>query len=114
MIKVLKYNGETIIDVFIADSFTKRLFGYMYRRKPHHNAILLTPCNSIHTFSMKFNIDVLFLNDQMQVIKKIENLSPGKVVTKVIGTKMVLESKAGILQNIKVGNILYYFSSINS
>ena len=73
MIKTLKYNNETVIHVFIADSFFKRLFGYMFRKNPHHDAILFTPCNSIHTFFMKFNIDVLFLNEHMQVIKKIEN-----------------------------------------
>jgi len=106
MTKNLKYNGETIINVFIADSFNKRLFGYMLRRKPHHDAILLTPCNSIHTFFMKFNIDVLFIDNQMQVIKKIENLRPGQVVTKVNGAKMVIESKYGLFNNIKEGNKL--------
>lgn len=108
MTKVLKYNDETILYVFIADSFTKRLFGYMFRRKPHHDAILLNPCNSIHTFFMKFNIDVLFLNEHMQVIKKIENLRPGQIVTKVKGAKMVIESKNGVFNTIKEGNKLYF------
>lgn len=108
MTKVLKYNDETILDVFIADSFTKRLFGYMFRRKPHHDAILLKPCNSIHTFFMKFNIDVLFLNEHMQVIKKIENLRPGQIATKVKGAKMVIESNNGVFNNIKEGNKLYF------
>jgi len=106
MTKNLKYNGETIVNVFIADSFLKRLFGYMFREKPHHDAILLTPCNSIHTFFMMFNIDVLFINEQMQIIKKIENLRPGQVVTKVIGAKIVIESRYGVFNNIEVGNKL--------
>lgn len=104
MTKVLKSNGENIINVFMADTFTKRLFGYMFRKKPHHDAIMLKPCNSIHTFFMKFNIDVLFLNGDMQVIKKIENLGPGQVVTKVMGAKIVIESKEGAFNNIKEGN----------
>lgn len=106
MIKTLNNNGETIFDVFIADSYAKRLFGYMFRKTPHHNAILLNPCNSIHTFFMKFNIDVLFLDEQMQVIKKIENLRPGQVVNVVRGAKIVIESKEGTFNNIKEGNIL--------
>lgn len=106
MLKKLKYNGEPIINVFIADSFAKRLFGYMLRQKPHHDAILLTPCNSIHTFFMKFNIDVLFLNEHMQVIKKVENLRPGQVVTKVMGAKIVIESKEGVFNDIKEGDKL--------
>ncbi|MEK6265936.1 MAG: DUF192 domain-containing protein [Clostridium sp.] len=108
MIKTLKYNDETIPAVFIADSFGKRLFGYMFRKTPHHNAILLNPCNSIHTFFMKFSIDVLFLDEYMQVIKKIENLRPGQVVTKVIGARAVLESKAGSFSNIEDRCKLYF------
>lgn len=103
MIKTLKYTDQTIINVFIADSYVKRLFGYMFRKKPHHEAIMLKPCNSIHTFFMKFNIDVLFLNEHMEVIKKIENLKPGQVIAKVIGAKIVIESKEGVLKNIKEG-----------
>lgn len=106
MIKVLKHKDEMIVNVFIADSYAKRLLGYMFRKKPHYEAILLKPCNSIHTFFMKFNIDVLFLNEHMQVIKKIENLKPGQVVTKVRGAKIVIESKGGAFKNIKEGNIL--------
>jgi uncharacterized membrane protein (UPF0127 family) len=105
MIKLLKYNNKTITNVFIADSYAKRLLGYMFRKNPHHDAILLKPCNSIHTFYMKFNIDVLFLNEQMQVIKKIENLRPGKIITKVRGAKIVIESKEGDFNNIKEGDI---------
>ncbi|MBK5241515.1 DUF192 domain-containing protein [Clostridium sp.] len=107
MIKTLKYKDETILDVLIADSFTKRLFGYMFRKTPHHNAILLNPCNSIHTFFMKFNIDVLFLDEHMQVIKKMENLRSGQVVTKVIGARAVLESRVGLFSNIEEGCKLY-------
>jgi uncharacterized membrane protein (UPF0127 family) len=106
MIKTLKANNETIITVFIADSYFKRLFGYMFRKMPHHDAIMLTPCNSIHTFFMKFNIDVLFLDEHMEVIKKIENLRAGQVITKVISAKMVLEAKHGLFNNIEEGNIL--------
>jgi len=108
MVKVLKYKDETIINVFIADSYTKRLFGYMFRKKPHHDAIMLKPCNSIHTFSMRFNIDALFLNENMQVIKKIENLRPWRIVTKIRGAKTVIESKAGAFNNIKEGCNLYF------
>ena len=109
MIMTLKYKGEATIDIFIADSYFKRLIGYMFRKQPHHSAILFTPCNNIHTFFMKFNIDVLFLDEHMQVIKKIESLRPGKVVTMVMGAKMVIESEEGILAYIKEGDTLDLF-----
>jgi len=106
MINVLKYNGEPIINVLITGTYFKRLLGYMFRVKPHYDALLLTPCNSINTFFMEFNIDVLFLDEHMQVIKKIENLAPGQIIAKVLGAKMVIESKEGAFNNIKEGNIL--------
>jgi uncharacterized membrane protein (UPF0127 family) len=107
MIKALKCNGEIVTQVFIADSYDTRLCGYMFRKKPHYEAILLRPCNSIHTFFMKFNIDVLFLNEHMEVIKKIENLGSGQIVHKVTGAKLVIESKEGSFNNINVGNKLF-------
>lgn len=107
MIKVLTYYCESSIDVFIADSYTKRLLGYMFRKKPHYDAILLKPCNSIHTFFMKFSIDVLFLNEHMEVVKKVLKLKPGKVVTNVIGAKIVIEAKEGTFNSIKDGDKLY-------
>lgn len=106
MIKVLKHNGETIVNAFIADSFTNRLFGYMFRKKPHHDALLLKPCNSIHTFFMKFNIDVLFLDEDMRVIKKIENLGSGQVITRIKKAKVVIESGQGRFNTIREGDKL--------
>ena len=80
MVKNLVYNLEIIAEIFIADTFIKRFLGYMFRKKPHYEAILIKPCNSIHTFFMKFNIDVLFVNENMEVIKKIDSLKPGKII----------------------------------
>ena len=91
------------MDIFIADTVFKRLLGYMFRKKPHHDAILFVPCNSIHTFFMKFNIDVLFINKNFVVIKKIENLGSGKVIMPVLDAKLVMEAKSGNFKNISIG-----------
>ena len=74
MVKNLVYNLEIIAEIFIADSFIKRFLGFMFREKPHHEAILIKPCNSIHTFFMKFPIDVLFIDEDMEVLRKIDGL----------------------------------------
>ena len=63
-----------VSNIFVADTFLKRLMGYMFRKEPHHEALMIKPCNSIHTFFMKFNIDVIFVNKNMEVIKNVENL----------------------------------------
>jgi len=90
-------------DVFIADTICTRFLGYMFRKAPHHPAILIKPCNSIHTFFMKFDIDVLFLNKDMEVIKRIDGLSRRKIIMPVKGAAAVMEALAGTFQNIKLG-----------
>lgn len=95
-----------ILQVFFADSFSKKLLGYMFRKTPHYEAILFEGCNSIHTFFMRFSIDVLFLDARLQVIKKVENLQRGIVILPVKGACYVLESRAGLLNQVQVGQVL--------
>ncbi len=90
-------------DIFIAKTFFNRFLGYMFREKPHHKAILFLPCNSIHTFFMKFSIDVLFLDENFCVIKKIENLGPYKIIMPVKTAKAVVETKTGGFKEINIG-----------
>lgn len=94
----------SVKNVLIADDFIQRFKGYMFRRNPHYDAILFTPSNSIHTFFMKFNIDVLFINEDMIIIRKIENLKPGKIIMAVKEARMVIEAKAGTLIDFKEGS----------
>lgn len=80
----------------------------MFRKKPHHKAIMFKPCSSIHTFFMRFDIDVLFLNENMEVIKKLEALKPGKVIMPVKDAKVVIEAEAGSFNLIIQGEPLNY------
>lgn len=95
-----------MIDAYVADTFLKRLLGYMFRREPHHDAILFNPCSSIHTFFMKFDIDVLFIDENMIVIKKIENLRPWKVIMPVKGASIVIEAKTGTFKELAEGSCI--------
>ena len=101
-------NITTVLNIFVADTFVERLLGYMFRKKPHKQAIIFEPCNSMHTFFMKFNIDVLFLDENMEVIKMVKNLRPGKMIMPVIGAKSVLETEEGGFRNIKIGDKIYF------
>jgi uncharacterized membrane protein (UPF0127 family) len=38
--------------------------------------LLITPCTSIHTFFMRFPIDVLYVNREYVVVKAVRNLRP--------------------------------------
>ncbi|WP_411681268.1 DUF192 domain-containing protein [Clostridium thailandense] len=104
MLTVLVKQSEMVSDVLVADTFIKRFVRYMFREEPHYEAIIIKNCRCIHTFFMNFPIDVLFINENMEIIKKIENLQPGKIVMPVRHSKMVIQGKAGIFKNFEVGS----------
>ena len=62
LLKVYK-NGKLLLDECEnANHFFTRFMGLMYRRSMEENhCLLLTPCNEIHTFGMKFDIDTIAL-----------------------------------------------------
>lgn len=104
--KKLFYESEEIGNVLLANTFAKRFMGYMFQNQPNHDTLLFQPCDSIHTFFMKFNIDVLFMDENMKILKKIENLSPRRIVLPVKGCKIVAEGKAGIFKKCKEGSLI--------
>lgn len=104
MLTVLVKQSEMVSDVLVADTFIKRFVKYMFREEPHHEAIIIKNCRCIHTFFMNFSIDVLFINENMEIIKKINNLQPGKIVMPVRCSRMVIQGKAGVFKNFEVGS----------
>lgn len=103
--KKLVCKDKKICTVYFADNFKDRLFGYMFRKRPHYDAILFKPCNSIHTFFMRFKLDVLFLDKDMVVIKKIEGLPKGKIAYEKKGS-FVIEAEEGRFSEVEVGDRL--------
>ena len=106
MSKELYLEDKYICEINIADSFLKRFCGYMLRKQPHHEAILITPCNSIHCFFMRFEIDVLFVDKDLFVVKKVEAMKAGKIIMPVKNAAAVVETKAGGFANIIIGDKL--------
>ncbi|GGD00129.1 hypothetical protein GCM10007216_33580 [Thalassobacillus devorans] len=78
-----------------ADKFWLRFKGLMGRKSiPDDFALHIIPCPSIHTFFMKFPIDVLYLDQSNRVIGIEENLQPGKVGKRFSGGHSVIELPA--------------------
>ncbi len=95
--QILKVEG-----ILKADTFLRRLKGYMFKDAPKRSEILIIePCNQIHTFNMRFDLDVLFLDDEYRVVKKYLGIKPGKVLKSVKSAKLVVEAKAGLFNNIR-------------
>lgn len=60
-------------------SFYSRLKGFMFT-KNIDKALLFNKCNSIHTFFMKKNIDVIFCNQNNEILYYYQNLSPNHII----------------------------------
>ena len=63
--------------VSVADGLWSKFWGLMGRRAlPENNGLLLTPCSSVHTFFMRFPIDVVFLDRERRVVKIVPAMKP--------------------------------------
>ena len=58
----------------------------------------IVPCPMIHTFFMKFPIDVLFLDRGLKVARVIEDLKPWRLSPWVFRAHSVLELAGGVLK----------------
>lgn len=66
--------------VTIADNFFTRLKGLLGTKElPKGNALLITPCNSVHTFGMRYAIDVFFVSKNGEILKIVASMPPGKL-----------------------------------
>lgn len=68
------------IDVKICRSFKNRLLGLMLKKEKIDYALCFPKCNSIHTFFMKQNIDVVMTDINNTVIYVIKKLKPWKII----------------------------------
>ncbi len=72
--------GVHRLDVAIAGSTLLRMRGLLWRPQLQRDeAILLRACNSIHTFGMKYPIDVVFLRRDGCVLKIFESVFPRRI-----------------------------------
>ena len=75
-----------------ARGFRARLLGLaLLRDLPPGHALLIPRCRSVHTFGMRFAIDVRFLDDQGATVRAVEGLGPWRVLC-CPGAAAVLES----------------------
>lgn len=81
-----------------ATSFRDRFVGLMGRRAlALGEGMLLSPCNSIHTFFMRIPIDVAFLDSEGRIVKQFVALPPWRATSVYFQAKSVLELPAGTL-----------------
>ncbi len=82
----------------LARTFWKRGLGLMGRTQlAPGNGLIIYPEWSIHTFFMRFPIDVLFLDDTDHVVGLREAMPPNRPYAGIWGAKYVIELPAGVI-----------------
>ncbi|MGH9006349.1 MAG: DUF192 domain-containing protein [Acidimicrobiales bacterium] len=86
-------DGQVLAAAEIADSFTERLRGLMARRT-YDGAMLLPRTRSIHSFGVRFPLDVAFLDREMTVLVTLR-LRTWSITLPSLKACQVLEARAG-------------------
>lgn len=113
VVQIFNLNKGTVIaqQARLASSLGQRMKGLLGQDSLSTNeALVLKPCSSIHTFFMRFSIDVLFLDKNMQIIRLFRNMPPNRLSPIVWGSKIAIELPAGKTSqtNTQVGDIIEF------
>lgn len=97
-VEILRNKTKIISDVGLAENMIDRMIGLMFKDESLVAAgLFLDPCKSIHTFFMKFSLDVAFLDSKNQIIRVIYGMRPWRMTRTYFTASAVLEVKAGLL-----------------
>lgn len=104
----ISYRGKTLAtDIRVADDPVSRIVGLMFRKAPKGNGLLLDPCNSIHTFFMRYALDIVFISKKNEVVKIVRDMKPWRMTSIYFKARKTLELPAGKLpSDLEVGDIL--------
>jgi hypothetical protein len=93
--------GTTIAsDVHFATTGKERTRGLLGREgMPEGEALVFPRCRQVHTFGMRFPIDVLFVDRRGRVARAVSNMKPGRLTAWVIRSRTTVELPAGAIVN---------------
>jgi uncharacterized protein len=81
-----------------ARGWWERMAGLIGRRSLEPDeGLWIDPCNGVHTFGMRFPIDLLVLDAEGRVLRILTRFKPGRVSMPVRGGHSVVELATGVL-----------------
>lgn len=82
----------------LADRFLTRLKGLMFAASiGPDDGLWIVPCRGIHTFLMRFPIDVIFLDRNRRVVQLCGNVQPNRMGVMCLTAESVIECRAGFI-----------------
>ncbi|WP_438447743.1 DUF192 domain-containing protein [Gorillibacterium sp. sgz5001074] len=96
---LIEENGRELArEVKPAYRFANRLRGLMgTAHLPPDSGLHLKPCRSVHTYFMRYAIDVLHLDLHNRIVGLEPDLKPGRIGRTFQGTASIVELAAGAL-----------------
>ncbi|HUI81955.1 MAG TPA: DUF192 domain-containing protein [Bryobacteraceae bacterium] len=83
----------------VADTSAKRRTGLLkHERLEPGEGLWISPCESVHTFFMKFAIDLVYL-DKHKKVRKVRHAVPPWRLSACLTAQSVLELPAGVAAN---------------
>lgn len=109
IVKVIRKsdNREVAIQCMVAEGPFERMKGLLGRSHlTQGQGMWIEPCNNVHTFFMKFAIDVVYLDWQGQILRIYKNMQPWRTHIPVWSGRVALELPVGASDGLQVGDTL--------
>lgn len=93
----------------LADSFLSRMIGLLkHHQLDKGEGLIITKCNSIHMFFMRFAIDVIFIDKKNVVVGIVKNIPPNRLSRIYWKAVKAVEVPVGVIEvsKTKVGDQL--------
>jgi len=99
----------------IADNYLSRLVGLLKNKSSKNSNLYIPACNCIHTYFMKFNIDIIMTDKNGKVIFLKENAKPFQIIS-CLKAKDTIELEKGSIKKfkIKIGDIIKLKEAIDA
>ena len=94
-------NNKVLIGshIKLANTFFKRLRGLLGTKDlPSGKGLLIIPCKQVHTFFMRYHLDLVFLDEYNIIVHMIEDIPPFRISPYIRESQKVLELKAGTIK----------------
>lgn len=96
------------MEIKIAKTFCDRLIGLSFKKNINYGMIF-NKCNKIHTFMMKFNLDIYILDNNNMIVEVKKDVTKNKIVIINLPRKKtsVLEIPSNTGFNHQIGDVLF-------
>ena len=100
-----KTRGGVVLlsQIELADNFWRRAIGLLGRSPlPDGVGLWIRPCGSVHTFGMRFALDLIFLDKADRVVRVARDVRPWHAMWGGVKADSVIELRAGQLSSLSV------------